>query len=54
MSIHEKYAKLYPEMVKLADKFGLYLIIPMMYVIDQETGETTTSQILGQKRKDRP
>ena len=51
MSIHEKYQNLYPELVKLAESHGVYLIVPMMYVVDRETGETTSAQILGEKRR---
>lgn len=45
-SVHEIQRLIYQDIIQLASRHGVYLIIPMMYIIDRATGETITAQIL--------
>ena len=57
MNMHEKIELLYDGIMEACEKAGVTIIVDRMYVIDRETGNTTTMQIMqneGSQRKRSP
>ena len=53
LEMEEKVRRFYNSLVEAAKAEGLYVIAPMTYLIDKETGEARSMTVMNQKEKEK-